>query len=481
MAKKISIYEDAGLYTKFTLGAVFMFAVPLLLTIYILYALLTKREIGNPANYVRLIVFWMVVSGIFGYTLIRRAANNILNVIRNAKDASEGRMTRDISTGLHDDELKDLARAFNKITADLEKKIAELENSRNLTKELFQKLGYAVTSGQQLNAFLNIIIQSMAKVLKAETSFVALYDKRGTGLYVENYFGAQNNLSKNMKLPDDRGVIGLAINNVKPIMLEKGGIKALPEDEPLIYDNIMCIPIVAGGKVIGLLGVINQEESEKYRSENLPLLENIANQTAISIRNFELNKDIEDSYYETLVSLARVIEAKDRYTRHHLEKVEQYVGMMADKLKLDDKSKKILKGSAALHDLGKVGIGDDILNKESTFTPEEYDVMKQHAIIGENILKPLRSMEKLSKVVRHHHEFYDGSGYPDGLKGEEIPLLSRILTIADIYEALITERPYKEAMTKEAAMNTIKSYSGNKLDPKLVDIFIDLVRSKEDI
>ena len=201
----------------------------------------------------------------------------------------------------------------------------------------------------------------------------------------------------------------------------------------------------------------------------------------MSIRNFELNKDIEGSYYETLVSLARVIEAKDQYTKHHLDKVAAYVEMMAERLKLDEESKKILKGGAMLHDLGKVGISDSILKKDDKFTPEEYEVMKQHSIIGENILKPLRSMEKLSTLVRHHHEFYDGSGYPDGLKGEEIPILSRILTIADIYEALVTERPYKKAVTKEEALAMIKSYAGNKLDPKLVDIFVALARSKDNI
>ena len=155
--------------------------------------------------------------------------------------------------------------------------------------------------------------------------------------------------------------------------------------------------------------------------------------------------------------------------------------MMAERLKLDEESKKILKGGAMLHDLGKVGISDSILKKDDKFTPEEYEVMKQHSIIGENILKPLRSMEKLSTLVRHHHEFYDGSGYPDGLKGEEIPILSRILTIADIYEALVTERPYKKAVTKEEALAMIKSYAGNKLDPKLVDIFVALARSKDNI
>lgn len=475
LAKNISI-RDAGLYTKFILASFFMFALPLLLTVYILIILPEKHVVISP-RYANFVTICIMVSGVFGFLLIRKTGSNILNAINAAKNVSEGK-TETIMPALHEGELKELAGAFNRITSDLDKKISELEYSRKLTKELFRKIGDAVTSSEKLDSLLNIIIQSMVKVFKAEASFIALYDRPGGKLYIKDYSGARKDIAKNMELPDDKGIIGLAIKNAKPMILEKRGA-GLPSGEILNYNNISCVPIAAKNKIMGLLGVIDQGESEQARAENLSLIENIASQIAVSIGNFELNKDIETTYYETLVALARVVEAKDPYTKGHLERVAAYVGMMADKLKLDDESKKTLKGGAVLHDLGKVGISDNILKKEDSFTPEEYEIMKQHTVIGENILKPLRSMGKLSKLVRYHHELYDGSGYPDGLKGADIPLLARILTVADMYDALITERPYRKAMSREEALNILKGYSGNKLDPELVDMFVEIVKNEK--
>ncbi|MGA3085419.1 MAG: HD-GYP domain-containing protein [Thermodesulfobacteriota bacterium] len=210
-------------------------------------------------------------------------------------------------------------------------------------------------------------------------------------------------------------------------------------------------------------------------TEDLFLIENVTGQIATAIENFELNKDIEETYYQTLLTLARVVEAKDPYSAGHLERVSKYCEKMAVVLDLDEETKKVLSRGAVLHDLGKVGIQETILKKEDRFNDEEFGIMRQHAIIGENILKPLQSMAKLNQLVRHHHEAYDGSGSPDGLKGEDIPLTARILAVADIYDALTTDRPYRKALPREEAIEILNSYKGNKLDPKLTDIFIQTI------
>lgn len=152
ITKNISI-EDESLYTKFILASFFMFIIPLLLALYVIFIIMFRPEIAAKMGYIRLIVFWMVVSGIFGYLIIRRAISQILALIRRAKDISEGKLGGKIEV-VHQDELKDLASAFNRITSDLEKKIKELEYSRSLTRELFQKIGHAITSSQKLDALL---------------------------------------------------------------------------------------------------------------------------------------------------------------------------------------------------------------------------------------------------------------------------------------------------------------------------------------
>jgi len=473
--KKVLSLEGASLYTRFVIASFFMFIIPLVLMLYVAFFVLPKKFFVDPENYTRLVILWMVVSGVFGYILIRKIAKNILKITSAAKQLSEDGGTEKISIS-EEGELKDLAMAFNRMTADLEKKIKELEHSKNLTKELFKKIGAAITSSQKIDALLNIIAQSARTVLRAEASLIALYDKKDNRLKIVAYSGTQTNLSEGTELPDDKGILGLVMQSGKPMMVEKSKsaeIQPHAVDEKILYDNILCVPIVHGGKPHGVLAIINKLDGGRVEEDDLLLLENLAVQIFTSIKNFELDKDIEDTYYQTLLTLAKAVEAKDNYSRDHLDKVALYVEKMADKLKLDEDSRKTLIGGALLHDLGKVGISDNILKKTDKLTPEEYEIMKHHSVIGENILRPLKSMQKLSDLVRHHHEHYDGTGYPDGLKGEKIPLLARILTIADIYDAITRDRPYRKASSQKEAVEMIKSYSGNKLDPRLVEIFLN--------
>lgn len=474
--KKISL-EDIGLYDKMIFAFVFMFIIPMLLTLYLIF--LAPRLIDNKDSlltHIRIIIIWMTVYGLLGYLFIRRTIKTLVTIIKQAESLSLGSDGQRIDVAWND-ELKDLARSFNKIKSDLETKIKELQHSRSLTRELFQRMGHAMTSSQKMEALLNIIVRGMMKVLETQSTFIALYDN-DRKLYLRAYAGSQKDIRSNMRLSDVKGAIGRAILNLDPIIIKKNPAdRSAEQGEDIIYyeTNIVCVPILVKDKLKGVLGTTDKAGGQNVDQEDISLLENVAGQIAICVENMELSKDIEETYYNTLVMLARIVEARDPYSAGHLERVSSYVEMIAEGLDMDDETKKILTGGALLHDLGKVGIEDTILKKGGLLTSQEYEMMKQHSIIGENILKPLRSMSKLSSVVRHHHEMYDGTGYPNGLKGEEIPLVARILTVADIYDAITTDRPYRKAMSREEAMKTLISYAGNKLDPKLVEIFTNVV------
>ncbi|OGW99672.1 MAG: hypothetical protein A3I73_03880 [Omnitrophica bacterium RIFCSPLOWO2_02_FULL_45_16] len=473
--KKISL-EDIGLYDKMIFAFVFMFVIPMLLTLYLIF--LAPRLIDNKDSlltHIRIIIVWMTACGLLGYLFIRRTIKTLVAIIKQAEELSLGSNGQRIDVAWND-ELKALARSFNKIKSDLETKIKELQYSRSLTRELFQRMGHAMTSSQKMEALLNIIVHGMRKVLETQSTFIALYDNDNK-LYLKAYAGSQKDLRGNMMLSDVKGAIGRTILNLGPIIIKKNPADKAEQGEDIIHyeANIACVPILVKDKLKGVLGATDKAGIQNVDKEDIFLLENVASQIAICVENMELSKDIEETYYNTLVMLARIVEARDPYSAGHLERVSSYVEMVAEKLDIDDETKKILTGGALLHDLGKVGIEDTILKKEGVLTPQEYEMMKQHSIIGENILKPLRSMSKLSSVVRHHHEMYDGTGYPNGLKGEEIPLAARILTVADIYDAITTDRPYRKAMSREEAIKTLISYAGNKLDPKLVEIFTNVI------
>lgn len=179
-----------------------------------------------------------------------------------------------------------------------------------------------------------------------------------------------------------------------------------------------------------------------------------------------------------IMTIANSIEAKDANTKGHIQRVTSYAVKMAQDFKLSIEEMESLKKASMLHDIGKIGIPDEILNKPGKLSKEEFEVMKNHAIFGSNILKPLNSFKQIIDLVRHHHERLDGSGYPDGLKGDEISLSTRILTVIDIYDALVTERPYKKAFTPEEALAILdEEVAKGYLDKKVLDKFKNILKN----
>jgi putative two-component system response regulator len=188
-----------------------------------------------------------------------------------------------------------------------------------------------------------------------------------------------------------------------------------------------------------------------------------------------------DNAEAVLVALALGIEARDPYTGNHCERLACYAVDLGRHIGLPEDDITALKRGGYLHDLGKVSIPDEILKKGSHLTDAEWKIMKQHPIIGETICRPLRSFRNVLPIIRHHHEHWNGSGYPDGLVGETIPLTARVLQIVDVYDALRTARPYKPALSHAEAENTVRREAhAGQWDPELVPQFFEMLRQKEE-
>lgn len=180
-----------------------------------------------------------------------------------------------------------------------------------------------------------------------------------------------------------------------------------------------------------------------------------------------------------VVALANGVESRDPYTANHCERLANYAVALGRHIGLDDESLVALKRGGFLHDLGKVSIPDEILKKRSELTNEEWELMKRHPIVGEEICRPLKSFRNVLPIIRHHHERWDGTGYPDRLKGQEIPLLARIMQVVDVYDALRTLRPYKPAMPHEEAEAALLTESASgRLDPELVTAFLAMLKKE---
>ena len=183
----------------------------------------------------------------------------------------------------------------------------------------------------------------------------------------------------------------------------------------------------------------------------------------------------DESVIEMMLVLVRALEERDEYTRGHSERVAKLSSAIGKELKFTPKRLEVLYRGALLHDIGKIGIRDELLHKPGSFTPEERARMNQHPEKGHFIILNCHLLWNLIPMIRNHHENYDGSGYPDALKGEAIPIESRIVSLADYFDALATARSYKPAMSKEESIGSVKKMSGSKFDPKVVDAFLKVV------
>jgi diguanylate cyclase (GGDEF)-like protein len=193
----------------------------------------------------------------------------------------------------------------------------------------------------------------------------------------------------------------------------------------------------------------------------------------------DLNQLLNQGMLDMVYGFARLIEAKDQYTGQHVECTRSLAERIAKELQLSDDQIVNIKHAAILHDLGKIGIDDQILRKPGRLTLEEFDEIKKHPVIAAEVLKSVHALKEALPAIHYHHERYDGKGYPDGLKGEEIPLLARIVAVADVYQALTSDRPYRKGFDKAAALKIINDERGKQFDPAVVDVFVKVMEEED--
>jgi HD-GYP domain-containing protein (c-di-GMP phosphodiesterase class II) len=193
----------------------------------------------------------------------------------------------------------------------------------------------------------------------------------------------------------------------------------------------------------------------------------------------EARKKIVGYFYDVVQSMVRILEAKDHYTRGHSERVAEYVAKIATKMGFPKEKIELVTEVALLHDIGKLSIKDNILNKKGKLTEEEWEIVKRHPLIGEDILRPVILNEEMLAMVRGHHECYDGKGYPDQLSGDKVNIFAAILFVADAFDAMTSERAYRSALNRQEAIAELKANSGTQFNPEVVDVFLEILKDEE--
>jgi len=240
-------------------------------------------------------------------------------------------------------------------------------------------------------------------------------------------------------------------------------------------ESMVCTPLKVKDKTLGVISISNSNNMT-YDSEDLKLLNAIATQAAIALDNTNLYDSIRDTFLQTIEALIETIEKKDSYTAGHARRVAVYSISIGEELGLNRSEITKVRLAALLHDIGKIGIQDKILLKDSKLTGEEYEVIKKHPVFGAEILENIDQLKDVVPSVRGHHERYDGKGYPDGKKGEQIPLIARIIAVADAFDAMTSNRPYISNKEKEQALNEIFKNINTQFDPVVVKAFLKRVK-----
>ncbi len=282
--------------------------------------------------------------------------------------------------------------------------------------------------------------------------------------------GAQNPRPVSSPAPLSGLIMEVVSDEIPLLVSNNNGSRGLPSD----LQSAMVVPLKIRDKVFGVLTASLREGDVRFTEKNLFYLSFMAKSIANSIENLALYENIYENLFATLYAFVSAVEARDLYTREHSSRVTGLSMIIGKQLGCSGEELDILNFAGHLHDIGKIGVRDDILLKPGRLTIEEFEKIKEHPTIGANILEQMGFWEKERQIIRCHHERYDGTGYPDGLKQEQIPLLARIMSVADVYDAMASDRAYRKRMEEEVILTIIKEGIGTQFDPDVVAAFFEV-------
>ncbi len=357
--------------------------------------------------------------------------------------------------------------------------LSESERGRIISKnkekiELFFEFAFELGSKRNIDDVLSVVADSAKKILDCDRASIFVYNKETLKLWTKVAHG----LEQKIEVDQNVGIVGWVFSNRKPLIVNSpySDPRFNPEtDKKTGYrtKSIIAVPLITySGNVVGVLEGINKN-GEGFTDDDLEFARVLAVQAANAIENAILYEELKKAQEEIVMRLSIAAEFRDSETYNHLVRMSLYSYLIAKKMGFDEEWCEKLKLAAPMHDIGKLGIKDTILLKPAKLTDEEFEEMKKHTIYGYEILKDstIDILKMASNIALCHHEKYDGTGYPRGLKGEEIPIEARIVAVADVFDALTSRRPYKEPYEIERAVEIIEKDSGKHFDPKVVQAF----------
>ena len=413
----------------------------------------------------------LLIAAAIGVVVAQTISKPLRRLAAAATAIAHGDLRQQLPTQRRD-EIGSLALAFNTMSAQVAARIDGLsEKTQSLALEISNLSAFGTTLAQtpDPHAELRRLADMIRAMLDADTASVFL-------VYEGHTTRAAFSGSKRCPLPSP-AADELAVWAVE----ERRGLEVRDAETDTHLSalaratnqlrSILVVPLARQEGVVGAL-TVGFCDAHEFGPEELPLLSTIGGQIAIALQNAEAYDKLDRMYLETVTALAAAMEAKDQYTASHADSLAAMAVAVGSRMSLSDGELRMLQYAAVLHDIGKIGIPGNILNKPAGLTREEFETMAQHTIIGERIISRIDYLVPIARIIRSAHERWDGNGYPDGHRGEEIPLASRILLVCDAFDAMTTDRPYRAALPTDEALSELSRHAGTQFDPRVVDVFL---------
>ena len=326
------------------------------------------------------------------------------------------------------------------------------------------------------NRLIASIMKMIHDTVDASASSLLLLDKENRELYFRSANGPVGQQLKKLHIDRQSGVAGWIVRNGKPQIVND------PVKNRYFYENIdkatgfktrsiIGVPIIINGETFGVIEALNKRDGADFDNRDLKIMQGLAKTIAIALEDARLNRELQNSYKGTVKALVALADTKETSGGGHSRRVTDYVIMAARELPLPDNEILILEYAAMLHDIGKLSIPDSVLNKSENPTEAEWRMIRNHPLVGHDLMKDIPCIKEASKLVLYHHERYDGTGYPEGLAGESIPIGARLISVADAFDHMTTPHAYRKALSKEIAFAELLQQAGVHFCPVAVKAF----------
>lgn len=456
--------------------------------IYVVSLEMNRQGIANyiMTNVQQFILFsalLILISIILGRLFAAHIVRPIEKLSEAARARADGDISREFKTNRHD-EIGVLADSLNTMTQRIDSHVKEIER-RMKTMETMNKIDKAVLSSISRADLLNHIISLVSSLYNVDSISMFLYheERKEFDILSRHGGGSQGILAEKSLIPaqsiDAKTFARIQqLFQFTPRLEDQSSRELLGKLTGRETGVGLNVPVYMSDKYLGSM-ILSRDEEHPFSAEETESIVMLADQVGIAVQSIRYFEEKEKLLLGILLALTRSIDAKSKWTAGHSERVALYSEKIACRLNMQENEIHTVTFSAILHDIGKIAVSEGILDKPGKLTPDEFALVKEHSRTGANIIADIPSYDQILPGILYHHEHWDGSGYPMGLRGDAIPLASRIITVADVWDAITADRPYRKGFLKIDAINFMQNNCGTLFDEAIVKVFLEIIKEEK--